>query len=105
MVNECISFLRTQSKFQTIEFENYKETAISYSDTEFSVEEIQSLIDNLPEGYKLIFNLYAIEGFKHHEIATLLSINEGTSKSQLSHARKLLKEQILKMKKHQNGTE
>ncbi len=104
MVNECISFLRTQKKVPFIDFENYKETPTIFFETEFSVEEIQQLIDNLPDGYKMVFNLYAIEGFKHHEIAKMLSIDEGTSKSQLSHARKLLKEQLLKMKNIQNGT-
>jgi RNA polymerase sigma-70 factor (ECF subfamily) len=53
----------------------------------------------------MIFNLYCIEGFKHHEIATLLNISEGTSKSQLSHARKMLQEQINKLKNYENGTE
>ncbi len=105
MVNECITYLRPKIKMQFVDFENYTESPISIYETEFSVEEIQLLIDNLPDGYKMVFNLYAIEGFKHHEIAKMLSINEGTSKSQLSHARKLLKEQLLQMKKNQNGTE
>jgi RNA polymerase sigma-70 factor (ECF subfamily) len=59
----------------------------------------------LPDGYRMIFNLYAIEGYKHQEIASMLGINEGTSKSQLSHARKILKEQIIKLKNYSNGTE
>jgi predicted DNA-binding protein (UPF0251 family) len=50
----------------------------------------------LPEGYNGFFNLYAIEGFKHKEIAMMLGINEGTSKSQLSHARKILQQVINK---------
>jgi RNA polymerase sigma-70 factor, ECF subfamily len=83
MINECISFIRVQKK---VHFD------------------IQSLIDSLPDGYKMIFNLYAIEGFKHHEIASMLGINEGTSKSQLSHARKMLQEQINKSKNYSNGT-
>jgi RNA polymerase sigma-70 factor (ECF subfamily) len=63
------------------------------------------LIDGLPEGYKMIFNLYAIEGFKHQEIAAMIGISEGTSKSQLSHARKMLQEHITKLKNYGNGTE
>ena len=66
------------------------------TDTEIDAEDIQRLIDNLPEGYKIVFVMYAIEGYKHHEIAELLNISEGTSKSQLFKARKLLKEQINK---------
>jgi transposase len=46
----------------------------------------------------MVFNLYAIEGYKHQEIASMLGINEGTSKSQLSHARKMLQGQINKLK-------
>lgn len=71
---------------------------------DFSIDDIQYLIDNLPDGYKMVFNLYAIEGFKHHEIATMLKISEGTSKSQLSQARKLLQHQIVELKKKLNGT-
>ena len=59
----------------------------------------------MPDGYKMVFNLYAIEGYKHNEIAKMLGINEGTSKSQLSHARKMLQTQITILKKQDNGTE
>ena len=58
------------------------------------VEHIQTLIDALPEGYKAVFVLYAVEGYKHQEIAELLNISEGTSKSQLFKARKLLQENL-----------
>ena len=105
MVNECISYIRVQKKIRFLEEEKYIEEGFNATDSNFSVDEIQFLIDNLPDGYKMIFNLYAIEGYKHQEIATMLEINEGTSKSQLSHARKLLQEQINKLKKHSNGTE
>jgi RNA polymerase sigma-70 factor (ECF subfamily) len=88
-----------------LEEENYSEDSLNNIESQFSVEDIQFLIDNLPDGYKMIFNLFAIEGYKHHEIASMLGINEGTSKSQLSHARKILKDQILKLKNYSNGTE
>ena len=65
---------------------------------DFSIDDIQLLIDNLPEGYKMVFNLYIIEGYKHNEIAELLNISEGTSKSQLSHAKRLLQTQIITLK-------
>jgi RNA polymerase sigma-70 factor (ECF subfamily) len=71
---------------------------------DFSVDDIQNMIDNLPNGYKMVFNLYAIEGYKHQEIAEMLTISEGTSKSQLSHARKLLQQQIIDLKNKLNGT-
>ncbi len=59
-----------------------------------SAKEITQLIQKLPIGYRLVFNMYVIEGYKHNEIATLLGIKEGTSKSQLAKARKTLKKQI-----------
>jgi RNA polymerase sigma-70 factor (ECF subfamily) len=58
------------------------------------LEEINKLIESLPLGYKTIFNLYAIEGYSHQEIAKMLGIQEGTSKSQLSRARGLLQEKF-----------
>ena len=105
MVNESISFIRAQKRVSFLEDEYYKEESFNNIESNFSVEDIQSLIDGLPDGYKMIFNLYAIEGYKHKEIAEMLNINEGTSKSQLSHARKMLQEQINKLKNYENGTE
>jgi RNA polymerase sigma-70 factor (ECF subfamily) len=105
MINECISFLRVHKKVRFIEDENFFEERQNNIESQFSVEDIQFLIDNLPEGYKMIFNFYAIEGFKHQEIARMLGISEGTSKSQLSHARKMLQDNITKLKNYENGTE
>lgn len=105
MVNECISFIRVQKKVKYIEDEIYFEESFNNIESQFSIDDIQFLIDSLPDGYKMVFNLYAIEGFKHHEIANMLGINEGTSKSQLSHARKMLQGQINTLKNYDNGTE
>ncbi|MBF7091880.1 RNA polymerase sigma factor [Flavobacterium sp. ALJ2] len=105
MVNECISYLRVQKKIKFIEDENYTEESFNGIESKLSTDQIQFLIDGLPDGYKMVFNLYAIEGYKHNEIATMLGINEGTSKSQLSHARKMLQKQITTLKKQENGTE
>jgi RNA polymerase sigma-70 factor (ECF subfamily) len=105
MVNECISFIRIDKKVKYVEDENYFEERFNNIESQFSVEEIQFLIDGLPDGYKMVFNLYVIEGYKHQEIAAMLGINEGTSKSQLSHARKMLQGQLNNLKKYDNGTE
>jgi RNA polymerase sigma-70 factor, ECF subfamily len=104
MVNESISFLRANKKATFIDDENFTDEVFNETEQNFSVAEIQFLIDTLPDGYKMVFNLYAIEGYKHQEIAKMLNINEGTSKSQLSHARKMLQAQILKLKHSENGT-
>ena len=105
MVNECISYLRVQKKVRFAEDEFFTEESFNEIDSQFTVDQIQFLIDALPDGYKMVFNLYAIEGYKHNEIAKMLGINEGTSKSQLSHARKMLQTQITILKKQENGTE
>jgi RNA polymerase sigma-70 factor (ECF subfamily) len=58
-------------------------------------KDILKLLNFLPEGCRAIFNLFAIEGYPHKEIATMLSISEGTSKSQLNFARKKLQELLV----------
>ena len=68
------------------------------------VADLQQLIDGLPEGYRMVFVMYAIEGYKHAEIAELLQISEGTSKSQLFKARKLLQDQLKKLNNISYGT-
>ena len=105
MINECICYLRVQKQVKFIDDSQYLEGSFNNIESHFSVEDIQFLIDNLPDGYKMVFNLYAIEGYKHQEIAQMLDIHEGTSKSQLSHARKILQTQITKLKNHENGTQ
>jgi RNA polymerase sigma-70 factor (ECF subfamily) len=105
MVNEAISFLRSK---KNLEFSTddtlFPETATNNIKTEIDVAEIQQLIDNLPEGYRMVFVMYAIEGYKHSEIATMLGINEGTSKSQLFKARQLLQQQLAKLNNLTHGT-
>lgn len=57
-------------------------------------EELLKLISALPDGYRIVFNLYVLEGYDHNEIAAMLEINAATSRSQLSKARKVLQTQI-----------
>lgn len=107
MIYECIDYLRVKKNnfnHQDIEDVRVNENESVYEMEDFSMDDIQNMIDNLPNGYKMVFNLYAIEGYKHQEIAEMLSISEGTSKSQLSHARKLLQQQIIDLKNKLNGT-
>lgn len=67
------------------------ESAIS----SLSQQELMDMVRRLPSGCQVIFNLYAIEGFKHHEIATMLELSEGTSKSQYARAKSLLQDWII----------
>ena len=61
------------------------------------IDYLEKAIANLPEGYRTIFTLYEIEGFKHREIAELMDISENTSKSQLFKAKKMLRENLEKL--------
>lgn len=95
MVRESITHLR-KSQFVVYDDEAIDSNAqVNEAVFEsFNTEHIQQLIDKLPEGYKMVFILYAVEGYKHIEIAEMLNISEGTSKSQLSKARKLLQRKL-----------
>lgn len=105
MVRESISFLRMQKQIE-FSMEDLK-VSDDYSitiESELEVNDIQQLIDDLPEGYKVVFIMYAIEGYKHHEIAELLNISEGTSKSQLFKARQYLQQKIKELNTTSYGT-
>lgn len=102
MVNQCLSQLRKEKKLNfddTSEIEN-SIRHVSYQETSFEVAEIQKFIDALPNGYKTVFVLHVIEGYKHSEISELLKISESTSKTQLFKARKQLQKQITEQQKH-----
>ncbi|NLL28010.1 MAG: RNA polymerase sigma factor, partial [Bacteroidales bacterium] len=64
------------------------------SNDNISMKTLLNLIQKLPEGYRMVFNLYVMEGYSHKEIAETLGISENTSKSQLSRARKVLQEKL-----------
>ena len=105
MIRESISFLRKKQHIEfVIQEDEFNEASINTVYSDMDVEEIQSLIDALPDGYRIVFVMYAIEGYKHQEIAALLNITEGTSKSQLFKARKILQKKIIKLNKTSNGT-
>ena len=109
MVRESLSYLRSKRSFEQLEDHVSELADVEYLETslvesQWNASDIQQLIDSLPDGYRAVFVMYAIEGYKHHEIAELLNISEGTSKSQLFKARKLLQQQIVKLKSIENGT-
>ncbi len=101
LINESLMFLRKKNKIQ---FENndnllnVTDTQFGSIETELAARDILLLIEKLPLGYRTIFNLYVIEGYKHREIAELLNISIHTSKSQLIQAKEKL--QILMQKNH-----
>lgn len=71
------------------DLKNHQENEMTLSG--YSHKELLDMVRRLPTGCQVIFNLYAIEGFKHHEIAKMLDLSEGTSKSQYARAKTLLK--------------
>jgi len=95
-VNECLMMLRKKVKYietnsyENIDFIDDNQDILSGIEVGYLFQIIQSL----PPGYRTIFNLYAIEGYSHREIAHRLGISEGTSKSQLNRAKALLKEKL-----------
>ena len=104
MVNGSISFLRKEKELYYPENETVLDQAEDAVSASYDAVAIQQLIDELPNGYKMVFVLYAIEGYKHHEIASMLNISESTSKTQLFKARKQLQLKINTLNEVSNGT-
>lgn len=91
-VNTAIDYIRKKKKILYIENDDYRLEPAPVNGTSEKMEsnDLGVLIDLLPNGARAVFNLYAVEGYNHREIAQQLEISEGTSKSQLSRARQLL---------------
>ncbi len=97
MINECLMFLRKKNEFTIASDSDAEDISLDEEALDhLSAEEIFRLIICLPLGYRTVFNLYEIEGFGHKEIASMLHISEGTSKSQLSKSKILLQKMLSK---------
>ncbi|WP_161887744.1 RNA polymerase sigma factor [Pontibacter russatus] len=95
MVNEALGFLRKKEPLHlAIEDSHVQVAGTGSADHELAEGELLELLAALPAGYRAVFNLYAIEGYAHKEIADMLGITEGTSKSQLSKARAMLQRRL-----------
>ncbi len=110
LIRTAIDYFRKNSAFYV--YENAEEdTNLIESEADFSIldvlekEQVLSIIMKMPEGYRLILNLYLIDGYEHAEIAEMLGISVGTSKSQLSRAKDYLRKQLhaIDLKKYENG--
>ena len=104
VINTAITFYHKNKKHnQNYDFDlvvEKNEDAYGFNTADFTMEELLKVIQELAPGYKIVFNLYAIEGYKHKEIAEILGIDINTSKSQYSRAKKILQEKLLKIKLH-----
>lgn len=97
MVNTALNFQRKKLYlFPMVDVQDLDlpENEISISSIHFS--QLLEMIQSLPQGCQIVFNLFAIEGYNHKEIAEMLGVSEGTSKSQYARARALLQEKLLK---------
>jgi RNA polymerase sigma-70 factor (ECF subfamily) len=96
MVNTAMEKYRNQSKISNISDDNGeldKQNSTEMPDN-ITVKELMSMIHDLSPQYRIVFNLYAIEGYSHKEISKMLDISEGTSKSNLSRARSILQDRV-----------
>lgn len=97
IVNTAISTYRNNVRLNTEPWQETHDTAHAYELQHLECEDLLRLVRALPDGYRIVFNLYAIEGYSHKEISEKLQISEGASKSQLSRARKWLQDKLLKV--------
>ena len=101
IINTAINYYHSKEN-------EWKETTIDKAESlhsltedalsKISTADLLNIIHELPEGYRMVFNLYVIEGYNHQEIAEMLNISENTSKSQLSRARMALQERLVQRK-------
>jgi len=97
VVNTALLKYREKSPLQLVtDTQNieYKEEVVLELDNTISIDFLLELIQQLPDRYRLVFNLYVLDNYSHKEIAEMLGISEGTSKSNLSRARMILKQKI-----------
>lgn len=96
VVNIALEKYRTRYRMQTVEdisiYDQKGESETVYD--QLGAEQLLELVAQLPPRYKMVFNLYAIDGFSHKEIAEEMGINEGTSKSNLARARRILQQKV-----------
>ncbi len=94
-VNHCLATIKKNTNFN-LYLDDVKTLSQTFTDevTELEEEDLLNLLNHIPEGCKTIFNLFVIEGYSHKEIATMLNISEGTSKSQLNASKTKLKELV-----------
>lgn len=102
VVNEALGYLRKHRKNHHEEIEQADfEGMYTPPSEKLEADDLHRLVRALPDGYRSVFNLYAIEGYSHKEIAERLDISENTSKSQLSRARSLLKKKLAELSEHE----
>ncbi|MFQ3579816.1 MAG: sigma-70 family RNA polymerase sigma factor [Bacteroidales bacterium] len=102
-INTSITYYKQNLKFyyqqDITNINEPDENTFNAYEQEFTREELLSIIQELSDGYKLVFNMYAIEGYKHKEIAEMLGIDIATSKSQYHRAKKIIQSKLIELSK------
>lgn len=93
-INTALQKYRKQAVFEIVREDHLKEPEIEIDEETVSVDYLLKIIQQLPDRYRQVFNLYALDGFSHKEISNILNISTGTSKSNLARARMILKEKL-----------
>ncbi|WP_438426311.1 RNA polymerase sigma factor [Aquimarina macrocephali] len=93
-INTALQKYRKQKVFDIINEEQIEEVEVEVDEEEISLDYLLEIIQQLPDRYRLVFNLYVLDGYSHKEVAEMLQISIGTSKSNLARARNILKEKL-----------
>lgn len=103
MINNVLQQYRQQTFLSLVNEDIAEDYEIELDDDEISLDYLLKIIQELPDRYRLVFNLYVIDGYSHAEIAEMLNINIGTSKSNLARGRMILKEKIEQLKNEETN--
>lgn len=103
-INTALQCYRTQGVFDIVNDHLIEDVAITIEDEDnISLDYLLKIIQELPDRYRLVFNLYVMDGYSHQDIAEMLKITTGTSKSNLARARQILKDKITDYKTRLNS--
>jgi RNA polymerase sigma-70 factor (ECF subfamily) len=94
MINHVLQQYRQETYLSLVKEDVPDDDEIEIDDEDISLEYLLKIIQELPNQYRLVFNLYVLDGYSHQEIAEMLTINLGTSKSNLARAKMILREKI-----------
>lgn len=93
-INTALQKYRKEGVFDLVNENQIEDVSVEIDDDDIAIDFLLKIIQELPDRYRLVFNLYVLDGYSHNEIAEMLNINVGTSKSNLARARMILKEKI-----------
>ncbi|WP_345275940.1 RNA polymerase sigma factor [Litoribaculum gwangyangense] len=102
-INTALQRYRNEKVFEIINENTIENVELEVDEDTISIDYLLKIIQELPDRYRMVFNLYVLDGYSHREIAKMLDINEGTSKSNLARARYILKQTIENYKTNEHS--